>query len=130
MGGCSGFPILFWVGKHVCIVTKPTNSPQPKKANTTLFKKKIRFKKWHLGRFFFRPPQQYFSVCRDWFLYRKQAARKPSPIKFSADALIRFKSDQQAACPTCTKSHIYVLYLYVLILILATADESVVWLQQ
>lgn len=110
--GVRDFP--YYVGlENMCILLRNRRTPHnPKRPTQPYLRQKIGLRSG-IWAAFFCPPPQYFSVGRDWFLYRKQAARKANATKCSADALILdLKSDQKAACPTCTKSHIYIYNIY------------------
>ena len=78
--GCFRFTNFCWVGNHINIIMKPTNSPSQGQPNP----RKIRLK-WHLGHFF---PQQIFYRGLGLILYRKQTTRNPTKTKLSANTIL------------------------------------------
>ena len=67
---CSRFTNFCWVGKHVDVIMKPTNSPTQGQPNS---RKKLG-QTWHLGSHFFCP-QQIFLRGLGSVIYRKQTTR-------------------------------------------------------
>ena len=78
---CLRFPKCCWVGKHVNIITKPTNSPTQGQPNPILgHKLKVAF-----GPLFSH--SNYFFVGWDWF-YAGNRLQDTDPTKFSANTLL------------------------------------------
>ena len=77
---CSWFTKVYWVGKHINIVMKPTNSPTQGQPNPRKMKSKVA-----IGPLL-STANIYFEGW-DWFLWETDY-KKPNPPKFSANSLI------------------------------------------
>ena len=101
--GCLHFTKFCWVGKHVNIIMKRTNSPQPE-ANPTQGKLG---QKWHLGHFF---PQQIIFRGLGLILYRKQATRNPTQPNSPQTAY--FRTDWYERVEPCSDFKYRVTHYY------------------